>query len=310
MKNILILGGSYFVGRVYSILTCKGQSVRSDLYLNVVNRGRYPLNGLDNLSQYISDRHDLDTLRNLFPKDLYFDAVVDFCAYEPNDIKNILDIFHGQIGQYIYISTASVYASNSNSDIDENSPVINNFKTGTVDDYVCKKLLLENELINNCAEYRIPYTILRPSFIFGPFNYAPRESWFIKQICEEKSLPYPYDATGRFSFVYVMDVADIINHCISNEKAYYQKFNLACPEVQSYESFFNVLRQCGGDFKTHSVTISQVYSDNIPLPFPLDESLVYNGNKVSDLFGYTYTPFLDAMKKTYSVFKAMYQSDK
>ena len=37
---------------------------------------------------------------------------------------------------------------------------------------------LEEELRQVCAQ--IPWTIVRPAFIYGPFNYAPREAWYIR----------------------------------------------------------------------------------------------------------------------------------
>lgn len=308
MKNVLIIGGTYFTGRVHAILTCKGQSVRNDLHLHLVNRGRYPISGLPNISQYVCDRHEAENLSKILPEGLYFDAVVDFCAYEPTDISQIIHSLNGRISQYIYISTCSVYDPSYEGIIDESAPVLKVFENNAVDSYVAKKALLETELISECALAGIPYTILRPSFIFGPFNYAPRESWFVKQINDRTPVPYPVDACGRFSFIYVMDVADIINYCIADERAYRQIFNLACDEVQTYESYFDVLRQCCGDFSTRSVTVDEVVKQNIALPFPLDEDQVYSGNKVSELFHYQYTPFLSAMKKTCSVLKAANQS--
>ena len=308
MKQILVIGGTYFAGRVYSILTSRGEAQRDDLHLHLVNRGRYPLKGLDNVSQYVCDRHQADQLPGILPQDMVFDAVVDFCGYEPGDISSIVEALPGRIRQYIFISTSSVYAPGGHTLKTESSPVLTDFDGGTVDDYIRKKALLEEELKASCAAAGIEFTILRPFFIYGPFNYAPRESWYVQQICQGSPIPFPTDASAGFSFVYVMDVADIINLCIADPRAYGQVFNLASPEAQNYGTFMETLKACTDlPVRTYDVTVEQVLERNLPLPFPLDEDELYSGQKVTDTFGYSYTPFLTGMKKTVSVFTNVYK---
>ena len=308
MKQILVIGGTYFAGRVYSILTSRGEAQRDDLYLHLVNRGRYPLKGLNNVSQYVCDRHQAELLPGLLPQDMVFDAVVDFCGYEPGDISAIIDALPGRIRQYIFISTSSVYAPGDHTLKTEESPLLTDFDGGTVDDYIRKKALLEEELRSSCSASGIKYTILRPAFIYGPFNYAPRESWYVQQICLGNPIPVPADADAGFSFVYVMDVADVINLCISDDRAYGQVFNLASPEAQTYGTFMGTLKACTDlPVHTYDVTVEQVLDQNLPLPFPLDVDELYSGEKVSDTFGYRYTPFLAGMKKTVSVFSNVYR---
>ncbi len=307
-KQVLVIGGTYFAGRVFSILTSRGDSGRDDLYLHIVNRGKYPLKNLDNITQYVCDRHDAAKLAEVLPRNVVFDAVVDFCAYEPRDISSVINALPGRIRQYIFISTASVYAPGGEEPTDETFPVLSYSSSGRVEDYIAKKCLLESELKEICTSSGIAYTILRPAFIYGPFNYAPRESYFIKLIAESRPVPAPTDATGRFSFVYVFDVSDIINRCIGNEKAYNEIFNLASPEIADYDSFISLLRQCSGaDFPTTPVTVKQVIEQNIPLPFPLDEALIYSGKKSETVLEYKYTPFSVGMKKTFSVFMSIYK---
>ena len=308
MKQILVIGGTYFAGRVYSILTSRGEAQRDDLHLHLVNRGRYPLNGLSNISQYVCDRHQAELLSDILPQEMVFDAVVDFCGYEPGDISSVIDALPGRILQYVFISTSSVYAPGGHAPKTELSPVLENFSSGTVDEYIRKKALLEEELKASCALRGIEYTILRPAFIYGPFNYAPRESWFVQQICQGTPIPFPTDASARFSFVYVMDVADIINLCISDPRAYGQVFNLASPETQTYGTFMETLKICTDlPVNTYEVTVDEVLERNLPLPFPLDEDELYSGEKVTETFGYHYTPFMTGMKKTVSVFTNVYK---
>ena len=73
MKKILVIGGSAFVGRIFSIQTSKKGD---EFELHAVNRGHYPLR-LENVREYKCDRHDPHTLARLLP-DGAFDALVDF----------------------------------------------------------------------------------------------------------------------------------------------------------------------------------------------------------------------------------------
>mgnify|MGYP005806363985 CR=1 FL=1 len=303
MKQVLVIGGTYFAGRVFSILTSRENKV----HLHVVNRGRYPLNNLNNVSQYVCDRHDTEKLAEVLPKDIVFDAVVDFCGYEPMDIANIIAALPGRIKQYIFISTSSVYEPGDGSMKSETDPMLHDFSPDVVQEYILKKCLLELELRTECEKDGIPFTILRPAFIYGPFNYAPRESYFIQLIVEKKPVPVPTDATSKFSFVYVMDVSDIINLCIGNENAYNEVFNLAAPEQLTYETVISELERCNGEpFTKQPVTVEEVLRDNIPLPYPLDEDELYSGEKEQKVLGYTYAPFTKGMDNTFDVFKDVF----
>lgn len=302
-KQVLVIGGSYFIGRVFSILTSRGD----DVYLHVVNRGNAPLK-LNNVSQYVCDRHDPNKIAELLPKDIFFDAVIDFCAYEPGDISSVINALPGRFRQYIYFSTASVYAVGNGKmkETDDVIPVIESSDANTA--YVVKKLVLENELKKACEGTDNAYTILRPAFVYGPFNYAPRESIFIQNIVDRRPLPFPVDSDSKFNFVYVMDISAILNLCIGNEKTFNEVFNLASPEDITYRSFFETLSSVSDiPFTTADLTVQEVAAQNIPLPFPLTSDELYDGKKLEDVLGFTYSDFKVGMKKTYEVFKDVFE---
>ncbi|MCF0120308.1 MAG: hypothetical protein HUJ65_01610, partial [Oscillospiraceae bacterium] len=156
-KKIFIVGGSYFVGRVFCI-----QAARSDEFeLTVMNRGRTPIRK-PNIREFKCDRNNLDAFKaDVAPQIAgeVFDAVIDTCAYEPGQIRNTIAMMAGQIRHYIYISTASVYSTDDLSERCEDDPVMDEPKTSTeMSDYVYKKLLLEYELKDACAQHGIEYT--------------------------------------------------------------------------------------------------------------------------------------------------------
>lgn len=296
-KNVLVLGGSYFVGRVFTRL-----AERTGQYdLHIVNRGTCPLK-LATVTQYACDRRDSEKLAGLLPA-LNWDAVVDFCAYEPGDAASLLAAIPGTVSQYIYISTCSVYEPSAPSPKTEDSPLL---AAGGEDPgrmYAYKKLVLEREAAEICARHNTALTILRPAFIYGPLNYAPRESFYFNCILEKKPIPSPTDATGRFQFVHVKDVAKMIMGCIGNNAAHGGAYNLSAPERVDYGSFIEVLAQAHGEpLVLEPVTVEQVYAQNIPVPFPLDSDELYSGGKISSLLGLGYIPFAEGMRETYTIY--------
>ena len=302
MKNVLVIGGSVFTGRVFSILASRS----GDFNIHVVNRGNHPLD-LERVTQYKCDRHDPGMIARLIP-DISYDALVDFCAYNPGEIESIIRATDNRIKQYIFFSTASVYIP-SEGFLTESAPIfdasVHSFDV--VDDYINKKIDLERELIEACAGAGIKYTILRPTFIYGPFNYAPRESFFIELIAKKQPVPVPADASARFNFVYVMDIADALMRCIGNEKAYNEIFNLAGPEAVSYQRLISEFERCnGGLFETRDVTIAQVDDEMIPLPFPLTGDTLVDGGKFAQAFEFAYTPISEGLEKTYRIFHTLY----
>ena len=302
MKNVLVIGGSSFTGRVFSIQSSKS----GNFDLHVVNRGNFPMN-LERVTQYKCNRHSPRMLARLVP-DIQYETLVDFCAYEQGDIKSIIDVLSGRIKQYIFFSTASVYAQ-AEEFLDENAPfiVLPDESSDPAIEYVRKKIALEQELVEACEKAGVNYTILRPAFIYGPFNYAPRESYFIELIAKKYAVPVPVDAPARFNFIYVLDVAEALMRCIGDKRAYNEIFNLAGVEAITYTQLISDFeRYNNGPFETREVTVAEVEKENIQLPFPLIDNTLYDGRKLTSLFDFNYTPFSEGMERTYKIFYSIY----
>ena len=302
MKDVLVIGGSFFTGRVFSIQASKS----GNFNLHVVNRGNFPMN-LERVTQYKCNRHSPRMMARLVP-DVKYDALVDFCAYEPGDIKSVIEFLGGRIKQYIFFSTASVYVQ-SEEFADESAPMIDitNESGDPALEYVRKKIELERELAKACASAGIAYTILRPAFIYGPFNYAPRESFFIELIAKKYAVPVPVDAKARFNFVYVMDIAEALMRCIGDKKSYGEVFNMAGVEAITYPQLISDFeRYNNGPFETREVTVEQAEEEKLQLPFPLNESILYDGRKLARTLDFQYTPFTEGMEKTFKIFYSIY----
>ena len=178
-------------------------------------------------------------------------------------------------------------------------------------EYMWKKRNLEDEAAKVCKELGIGFTILRPAFIYGPFNYAPRESFYVQKIVKRQPIPVPSDSDSEWNFVFVTDVARAVCACIEKQvTANGQAYNLSAPEVITYKTFMETLHKVADiGFETYPVTVAEVFSQGIPLPFPLmaEESELFIGTKIADQLGISYSPFETGLGKAYRAFKNVYE---
>ena len=296
MSGILVIGGSYFIGKVFVLKACE------NLEISTVNRGRNPLK-LDGVREIICDRHDDSRFGELFGKS-EFEAVIDFCAYNPGDIKSLIEAAPGLTGHYIYISSCSVFKPSEVYPKTGEAELNRQRTEGPVGEYAYNKMLLEKELEESCTAAGIQWTIIRPSFVYGPYNYAPRESWFFKKILSGDLVQFPEDCGTLSSFVYVSDIAELLKKAAANSLVFSKSYNLAAEEMISYGRLEQVLKEVSDiDFGTEYMPVRKVIEDRIPLPFPLEGHELFSGAKISSLLEYDYTPFMEGMKKSFDFYR-------
>jgi nucleoside-diphosphate-sugar epimerase len=326
--KILVIGGSYFFGRVFVMEAAPQHE------LTVVNRGTYDMSEFG-VRQIAGDRADAGLWQAVTGD---YDAVVDFCAYQAGDIENVLAHFGGHIGQYILISTVDVYQRGITGYKDEQTLLETRMFDGQAGEYIAGKTALEREIRTECARRRIPFTVIRPAILYGPFNYAPRESVYIRLMVQQHILPRITDADGSFQFVYVKDAADAVIRCLGNETAYGQSYNLCGDEEVTYELLADVLSAAGHAIEKEEgekakattgaekkdcakedagageritevpFTIETALAQGLPLPFPLtaaESELCSNAKSKSEL-GIQYISLTEGMERTCRAFWNVY----
>lgn len=297
--KILVIGGSYFLGRVFLMLTAGIHDI------TVVNRGTYSVESLG-AKQIKGNRHDPALWQGVRED---YDVAVDFCAYEKGDARLFFENFGGHVRQYILISTVDVYQRTAGEIRKEDSPFENRIFPGEAGAYIAGKVALEQELAEICADHGVQYSVLRPAILYGPFNYAPRESEYIRFMVQQGLLPHITDAAGRFQFVYVKDAAEAVKRCLLNERAYGQAYNLCQDEIMDYDRFYQYLAEAAEMEVTEiPLTCSQAQQQGIPLPFPLEpeETLLASNEKSRMELGLAYTDMREGMAKTFRAFKGVY----
>lgn len=297
--KILVIGGSYFYGRVFVMEASKEHEV------TVLNRGTYSMEEWG-AKQIRGDRKD-EALWRSCGED--YDVIVDFCGYEEGDIARALRNMPGNIGQYIFISTVDVYERGGKGLKGEDAPLEARILPGEAGTYIAGKVALERELREECGKRGIEYTVLRPAILYGPYNYAPRESAYIRLMVQGHVLPRVTDATGSFQFVYVKDAAAAILKCLLNAKAYGQAYNLCQDGSATYDIFCRELKGAADvEVREIPMTAEEAGSQGVPLPFPVTEaeSLLCSNEKGKTQLGMSYISLGEGMGRTYRAFKNVY----
>lgn len=297
--KILVIGGSYFYGRVFVMLAAGEHDI------TVVNRGTYSMEAYG-VRQISGDRRTAGVWKKC---DEEYDAIVDFCAYEPGDIAYVMEHLAGHTGQYILISTVDVYRRQIGGCKREDAPFEDRKIPGEAGAYIAGKTALEQEIRTVCAERQIAYTVLRPAVLYGPFNYAPREAVYIQLAVQQHVVPRYTDASGSFQFVYVKDAARAVLACIGNTAAYGQAYNICHEEVLDYDKFFQALKQAADvELSEIPMSVHQAEEQGIPIPFPVTEAeteLYSNEKSVRELH-MDYTDINVGIQKTYRAMRDIY----
>jgi len=114
--------------------------------------------------------------------------------------------------------------------------------------------------------FSIPYTIIRPAFIYGKYNYAPRENYFFDLIEKGSKIVLPENSLALFSFVSVWDVARIIIGCLETDAALNRAFNASAEELVSYPRLAEVLGIVTGKrLEIETMSTGEIEERRIPL---------------------------------------------
>ena len=170
--KILFIGGTGVISSACSAL-CSEKGY--DLYL--LNRGNSHLPEGIKYNLLKGDIWDFDQVKSLISKHT-FDVVVEWLGYSPDRVKRDYELFNGKTGQYIFISSASVYQKPDIwKPITEKTPAYNPYWT-----YSQAKIKCEETAMEYFRKDGFPVTIVRPSHtydktklpLYGGYNVIDR----------------------------------------------------------------------------------------------------------------------------------------
>ncbi|MEH1821325.1 MAG: NAD-dependent epimerase/dehydratase family protein [Nostoc sp.] len=208
--RILIMGGTRFIG-VYltQLLVEQGHEVV------LFNRGNRPAPSLHGVGQIIGDRTDATQLKAKLSQE-NFDVIFDNNARELTDTQPLAEIFQDRVQHFVYMSSAGVYLKSDQLPHIEGDPV---------DPKSRHKGKHETEAY--LTQLGLPFTSIRPTYIYGPRNYNELESWFFDRIVRDRPIPIPGNGLHITQLGHVKDLALAMTKVLGNKQAIGQIYNIS-----------------------------------------------------------------------------------
>ncbi len=305
--KVLFIGGTGIISTAVSKLALlKG----IDLYLlNRGTRNEFVPEGAKVINCNIRDEAAAAEIL----KDYKFDVVVDWIGFVPEQIEADIRLFKDKVGQYIFISSASVYQKpTTHHIITESTPLSNPYWQYSRDKIACEELLIK--------EYRengFPITIVRPSHTYG-FTLIPLavDSWsspwtIIDRILKGKKVIVHGDGTSLWTLTHNTDFAKGFIGLMGNTHAIGHSFHITSDEVLTWDQIYQTI----GDALGVAPKIEHIPSEFIIafMPHMLgsltgDKSIcaMFDNSKIKSFVpGFTATtPFSEGIRQTIEWFQA------
>jgi nucleoside-diphosphate-sugar epimerase len=167
------------------------------------------------VAQIKGDRTDAAQLKQALAGQS-FDAIFDNNGRELSDTQPLIELFHGQIQHFIYMSSAGVYLKSDQMPHKEGDALDPNSR---------HKGKADTEAY--LAAQGVPFTAIRPTYIYGPQNYNDLEAWFFDRIVRERPLPIPGNGQHFTQFGHVKDLAQAMVAVLGNPQAVGQIYNVS-----------------------------------------------------------------------------------
>ncbi|MEH1873401.1 NAD-dependent epimerase/dehydratase family protein [Nostoc sp.] len=208
--RILIMGGTRFIG-VYltKLLVKQGHEVV------LFNRGNRPAPSLEGVGQIIGDRTDATQLKAKLSQE-NFDVIFDNNGRELTDTQPLAEIFQDRVQHFVYMSSAGVYLK---------SDQLPHVEGDAVDPKSRHKGKHETEAY--LTQLGLPFTSIRPTYIYGPSNYNELEGWFFDRIVRDRPIPIPGNGLHITQFGHVKDLALAMTKVLGNKQAIKQIYNIS-----------------------------------------------------------------------------------
>ncbi len=236
--RVLFIGGTGLISSACSKAVLAGGD---ELWL--LNRGRHadPPAGAKLLQ---GDAHDDRELARLVDgKD--WDVVVDWVAYVPADVARDLGAFHGNTGQYIFISSASAYQKPpAHWLVTESTPLSNPHWQYSRDKIACERLLEEAD--------DFPWTVVRPSLTYGPSQIPVCVgSWgkpytLVERIRRGAPILVPGDGTAIWTITHNTDFASGLLGLMGRSEALGEAFHITSGEALTWDQIYTLLADACG----------------------------------------------------------------
>ena len=234
--RVLVIGGTRFIGRA-----TVPELLRRGHEVTIFHRGQTPNPFGDRVTEVLGDRLDRAAVGRAVGS-RPFDAVVDIAyAWDSRtgarEISYVADALRHPPERYVYLSSVSVYAGGPLPLTEESR------RDPMLGAYSEDKIAAEDFLFDAHRRGRFAVSIVRPPYVYGPWNNIPREGWFWDRILAGRPVIVPDGGATLFQWAAWKDVAWALGECLGNPAAAGQAFNIAEADPLTYAAFIDRLAQ-------------------------------------------------------------------
>lgn len=219
MERVLILGGSYFIGK-----TIAEDLMAHEYQVTLLNRGSRLVEGT---RQIICDRDSEKDLGEAL-KGQEFDYLVDVSGLNEKQVNDLCGAMElKSLKGAVFISSSAVYdVEHLQKPFGEEDGKKENKYWGQ---YGTDKIAAEQAYRSCLEEKGIPLTILRPPYVYGEHNYVQRESFVFEHVLTGRPILLPLK-NQKLQFIYVKDLAVIVRKMLEKNQRDMEIYNVGNEE--------------------------------------------------------------------------------
>ena len=235
-----------FIGGTGNISSACGRLALSrGVKLSILSRGQRSQSGLTDAVFLRGDINKEQEIKALL-KGKYFDVLVNFIAYTPEEVERDIQLFSGICDQYIFISSASAYQKPpTHPVITESTPLSNPFW-----DYSRDKIACEDLLMKAYREKGFPVTIVRPSHTYDTVIPVAIGSWedftIIDRMRKGGRVIIHGDGTSLWTITHSDDFAKGFVGLMGNEQAIGHSFHITSDELLNWNQIYQAVADAAG----------------------------------------------------------------
>ncbi len=203
----------------------------------VFNRGRDPEPLPEGVGRIIGDITDAAACASLARE--RFDIVCQFRGYSVEDARRDIELFSGNCGQYVFISSASAYHKPPlGGRITEATPLHNPYWA-----YSQAKADMERVLFEALSAGRLPLTVVRPSHTYrrrfpGMSVSGDDQAW---RILNGRPVVIHGDESLQWTLTHARDFATLLVPLLGQEEALGQAYHIVTDTAFTFEHMYRTI---------------------------------------------------------------------
>lgn len=225
--KILYIGGSGNISR-----DCVLYSLEFGHTTAALTRGSKPLP--EGCRSILADRKNIGEMHAAV-ESFNPDVVVNFIGYTVDELMIDLEVFADKVDQYIFISSATVYAKPNPVPVTEESPLGNRYS-----EYAQNKERCEQFLLSHLD--KLPATIVRPSHTYSedwmPNIVSSAGYTFADRILNSRPVFVVDEGQSLWTLTHTKDFAVGLNGLIGNREAVGETFHITSDQVLTWNEIY------------------------------------------------------------------------